>query len=385
MSPHPDRYERKSGGCFLMLFGLPFLIAGLAVMIFGREMKSESGKPVSPVVSILFGAVFAAAGTGLILGRKGVTLDKRTNRAVSWWGLMVPMKSTVIPLDSLTQVEITREIRRSDKSSQTVYPVRAEHTGGALSIMETQDYQAARKEAEEVAKFLGLQLSDASDGGEAKVRQADDLDKSIREQARDAGETIDVPSLPVGCRVRHELAGGRLTLEIPAPGVPKVLLIGMGIATIMPLGFIAFFITNFFEGKDVPTFFIIGAGVFGLLFLLPIIFGPGRLLLMGKSGERVIVTPESLEWSLVSPMGAKTIRLPAAEIEELELTGRGRADEEGRLHDEAHPIARGLLMMTGATSTLVARSDRETLHFGRCLNREEAQWMHALLKRVLTS
>jgi len=140
-----------------------------------------------------------------------------------------------------------------------------------------------------------------------------------------------------------------------------------------------------FDGSDVPAFFKLAVGVFALFFLVPIVLGPGRLLLLGKSGERIVVTPDSLEWSLMSRLGGKTVRLPAAEIEELELTGLARATEQHRSHDQIPPIARGLLKMTGATYTLVARTDSQTLHFGRGLNREAAQWMHAVLKRVLTS
>ena len=40
-----------------------------------------------------------------------------------------------------------------------------------------------------------MELADMSEG-EAKVRQANELDHSIRDQARNRGETIEVPSVP---------------------------------------------------------------------------------------------------------------------------------------------------------------------------------------------
>ncbi len=381
-----DRYEKKSGGGCLSIFGLPFLAAGLAVMIFGStgKLKDDSGDAMPPIFAILFGGVFATVGGALVFGRSGVILDKRAKRATKWWGLLVPMKSTVTPMESFTQVKITKEIRRSDKSTYTVYPVRIALEDGRFNISEARTYQKAREEAEELAKFLELPLSDASEGGEARVREAGELDQSLRDQARAKGETVAAPPIPEGCQVRHELGAGRLQLEVPAPEIPKSALLLMGLFCLIPLGFFGFIASKMLEG-GAPLVFKVFIGFFVLAAMLPLILGPGRMFLLSKSPERITVTPDSLEMSLVSPFWTKTVSIPAEEIEELELSGAARAGNEGQNIDQAPKVARAAVMMMGGGATIMARSDKQTLHFGRGLTRAEAEWMHALIKLVLTS
>ncbi len=387
MSLHPERYEKKSGGGCLMLFGLPFLLVGLAVMIggLGGRLKDDSGQGMPILFAICFGGIFASVGAGFMFGRSGVTLDKRTNQAVKWWGLLVPMKRTVVALDSLEQVEIAKEIRRSDKSTYTVYPVRLTHGAEPLKICEPRDYQQSRREAEEIAKFLGVALKDASSGGEGVVRQADELDHSIRDQVRAKGEVVEVPATPTGSRVRHELADGKLTFEIPAPGVSPVMLVVIVGMCLLPLGSGAFFFTGFLGGGSEPWLFKAFIGVFVLFFVAPVILIPGRMILKGKSRERITVTPQKLELSLVSPWMTRTSSLPAGEIEELELVQGARMPTGGRDAEKVPQIVKGIALMAGGGATIMARTDKETLQFGRMLSRAEAEWMHALIKRVLTS
>ena len=135
--------------------------------------------------------------------------------------MLVPMKQKVVPLDSFNQVTITQEVRRSDKSTYTVYPVRISHDDGQFHVVEPRDYKTSREEAEEIAKFLDIPVSDSSAGGEAKVRQANELDQSIRDQARNRGESIEVPPVPEGCRVHHKLAAGIWSWKVRPREFPR--------------------------------------------------------------------------------------------------------------------------------------------------------------------
>ena len=60
----PDRYVVKRGGGCLMLFGLPFFAAGVAVIVLGvlGKMTSESGGPPPLLFIIPFGLIFASVG-----------------------------------------------------------------------------------------------------------------------------------------------------------------------------------------------------------------------------------------------------------------------------------------------------------------------------------
>lgn len=387
MSTHPERYEKKSGGGCLMLFGLPFLAAGLAIMILGAtgKLKNESGGAAPVFLVIPFGAVFAAVGAGLMFGRAGVIFDKRTNQAIKWWGLLVPMKQTVVPLDAMKEVTITKEVRRSDKSTYTVYPVRVSYGGDQFKICEPRDYQTSRHEAEEAAKFLGVELRDASGGGEGVVRQAAELDQSIREKAQAKGEVVEIPTTPAGSRIKHMLSGGKLTLEVPAPGVSPVMLGIVAMFCLVPVGFMAFFMKDFFNIDEAPPLFRVFFIGFGVLFLAPVLFVPGRMLLQGKSREKITVTPDHFELSLVSPFWTRSKSIPANEIEEFELIQLDRLPEGGGDAQQVPQFVKSLALMAGGGGTIMARSDKLTVTFGRMLSREEAEWMHALIKRVLTS
>jgi hypothetical protein len=263
--------------------------------------------------------------------------------------------------------------------------VRVSHGDDQFNICEPQDYRKSRQEAEEVAKFLELELRDASAGGEGVVRQAAEPDQSIREQAQAKGEVVEIPSMPAGSRIRHELTGGKLTLEVPAPGVSPVML---GIAAVMflvPVGFMAFFLRGFFNLGEAPSVFRFVFYAFFLVFLAPVVLIPGRLFLSAKSDERITVTPGNLEVSLVSPYWTRSKSIPAAEIEELELI-RHEGNSGREVDPEQVPkVVKNLALMAGGGGIIMARSDKQTLNFGRMLSRAEAEWMHALVKRVLTS
>ena len=100
---------------------------------------------------------------------------------------------TVLRERETFQVTITREIRRSDKSTYTVFPVRL--TGddaGEVKLCEPRTYSASRGLAEELARFLELPLADSSSGTEV-VRGHDQLDESLQEHLRESGALPELP------------------------------------------------------------------------------------------------------------------------------------------------------------------------------------------------
>ena len=166
-----------------MRWGLPFFLAGVAIIVAAATggMKTEDGAPMPLLFGILFGSVFASVGAGLMLGRAGVTIDRTSKTMTTWWGLLVPFRSTERPLGEVTTVALSREVRGSGKSSRTVYPVKLVGPEKPVEIDAEQDYQSARRRAEKVAKFLDLGLEDTT-SGQKVVREAGTLDESLRER-----------------------------------------------------------------------------------------------------------------------------------------------------------------------------------------------------------
>lgn len=191
-SPRASVQAYRGGGGCLVLFGLPFLGAGLAVVI--ASLTASEGPPW--FLGVPLGLVFTLVGTGLVFGRSGMTIDRSRRTVDRWWGLVgVPFKREQTRLDDVDAVTVTREIRRGDKRSYTVYPVRLSGAVTSINIDEPQDPAKARAAAEKLAEFLQMPIRDSSTGRE-QVRQPDDINLSLRERVRQKGLSVEVPDAP---------------------------------------------------------------------------------------------------------------------------------------------------------------------------------------------
>ena len=135
--------------------------------------------------------IFVVAGGLLVFGRMGLEIDANSRTYRQWYGLLTLTKETTGSLDEFDEITIDREVRtRSSKRGSrtyTVYPIRLTGAPKKLDIEASQDQSAARKEAEQVAKALGLPLADRT-GSKKIVRDADHLDESLRQRRRRTGK-----------------------------------------------------------------------------------------------------------------------------------------------------------------------------------------------------
>lgn len=370
----------------MAIFGLPFLLGGLAVIgggLSGWLRDANTGDAPQLIFILLFGCGFTAVGVGFVLGRSGVSFDRRTKQATVWWGLLIPLKKSDYPLDSLEQVAITKEVRRSKNSTYTIFPVRVTHAAKPIKISEFRDFQKARGKAEEVAKFLNLPVADSTEG-QTKMRAANELDQSIRDQAQAKGATIEVSPPPANCRVRHELANGKLTLEIPPVGMPTIAMAIMAAIVLLPMIFAGIFAFFFLETGDTPPFMKLFIAGFAAVLLIPVFLIFGRMFLQSRATEQLTVTPDGLELRLVTPLGRRAKSIPANELEEFDLRPNANVatDTKGQ---PAPQFLQSIVVFMGGGGAIIARSDRQTLSFGKGLSADEARWMHGLMKRILTS
>jgi len=380
----PDVIEYKSGGGCLMLFGLPFLLAGLFVMASTllpgkyQPKDSDTGKPMPIYFAIPFGGVFALVGAGLMFGRAGKRIDRRAGTATTWWGLLVPFRTKTYPLSDFEKVTITREVRRSKNSSYTVYPVR---TAGAsvksVTIEEPRSEDKARALGEEVAKFLGLPLHDSSTGA-VIIRAAEELDESLRDRARRTGERVEVGDPPADRRSTQSVLGDTLTFDIPPPGFRAVLLIpiavGIGIAVFVSV----LFLVPILSEEKMPLFVkLIFCGFLGVFFIaLPLVAIAGGALSAARTATQVAVSPHELRVTTKGLMFTRTAAIPSSELEELEVAAASRASKGG---------PRAAFSAMGGGNVLIARSDNATLSFGAGLSLEELRWMRAVIWNVVTA
>lgn len=339
----PEVYEIKQGGGCLILLGLPFLAMGLAMMFGPLSIflgkSSSAGRDIMVVaITMPIGLLVAGVGAWLVFGRNGTRLDRRERRIVTWWNLLGYEKRNEFDWNRAKHVAITAETRRSKNSTYTVYPVRIAGDGGMkINIQESQSYDQSRAKAEEIAKFLGLGVHDAS-SGQVVVREAGRLDESLQERAARTGRLPDPPVMPPNCRILHRVEGDEASFELPKDG-PGCAAICVCVA-------------------------VLSGAVFALSFWPPsLVIAIIALLLAGpltKSAltrETAQVSSRVLRVVRRSPFGTKVQEIPAGELEEF-------IDQK---------------------NCIVARSDELTISFGNSLNTEERAWLHGVANVILSS
>ncbi len=365
MYDDPHRMTFKRGGGCLMLFGLPFFLAGLAIIIAAvtGKMVDEAGASPPLFFIIPFGLVFASVGAGLMFGRAGLTIDLSARTITRWWGLMVPFKSTTYPLAEASVVAIAREVRRSGKSSYTVYPVRIKGFEKPIDIEEPRDYVAARRRAEKVAKFLDLGVEDNTTGKRV-VREAGTLDESLRERLRRTGRQLEMPEAPPGTKSKVAVSAGEATFDIPPPGFRIAEYVMGGFGAVMLVGVVIGGVVMSSAGKGLPIGIVIGFGVVGLIFGAALVHAAIK---SATSRQLVTISPRVLRLESRSRFGSRTSEIPTDELEELQL-GRGEDDR-----------------MPSSGKVIVARSDRATLEIGRGLERRELEWVKDVVEFIVTA
>jgi len=386
-SRSPDVWERKSGGGGLIIFGLIFLAIGIFLLVETFGLTASKGDGTPWYFGIPLGSICAFVGALAILGRSGIIIDRRNGVLTQWRRLLGPLSRTSRTereLSEFDRVTVTRKVTRqqSKGSSQTfiVFPVKLEGTGDPIDInvhnVRQGDELAARKEAEELAAFLNIPLSDTT-SGEAVVRAPDELDESLRDRIQKEVTPLDMPEPPPNMQAECLVKGDMLRIDIPNPGsMASWMAFWIG-GLVVTTGFAAFvylkFLRRVLEDDGIPTAFkVVWVGFIGLLFIgVPVGITLYKVL-AGPTTEHVIVSPRSLEVTLTHRLSSKTIEIPAAELEELNLAGVTEGQEQssqGR-SDQRRGIC--------------ANSDKVTIVFGARLPSEELRWIHASLKQVLS-
>ena len=409
---HPEVWEaRSSGHAGLFLFGLPFFLAGLFVMSVPMGLIPVKGDSGPWYFMVPFGSVFSTVGLVLMAGRRGIVIDRQRHRVVKWYGLLVPMVRRESLLSLCDRLTLSREVRRSDKSTRIVYPVRLEGNAQehAIPIVEPLEYQEARRTAESLSEFLRLPLADLSSGKEV-VREPDRLDESIRERARRTREEIPDAVAPPQMRSALREESGTLHIRIPATGVTAVHRFHL-IAVLIFIG-VAIFVVRPFLNVDAedPTSYLF-VGLVGAAF----VFLPLVSILYRVAGQaRRDCTVRASRSLLRVERGEQVTEISADELEELEihdppLLAGISVGPDGRLMVDKSALSQGsrnqpftsagagqmtpagpvlsffisAMMKTAPGPSILARSDSKTVRFGAGLGKEELSYLYARLKRIL--
>lgn len=387
--PHRTVFKRGGGG--LALFGLPFMLFGLffTVMALGGHVETDGGQAVSPTAGVAISSVFTLIGAILVFGRIGVTIDVRIGYVRQWWGLLFPWRTKEHRLSDFDRITLGKEVVRSDKSTQIVFPVRLEGSGEPIALRREGDYQSGRRAAESAARRLGLPLHDSTSGATI-VRPSDRLDESIRDRARRSGERPVWSDPPEGCRIDRRATAEATVFRLPvAPFNPLLFL--LFVPSLIFVGFfLAVFAVPFWSdagGEGDSALFGAIFGAFMSLFIIAPIAAPAVMILRGRAREEVVVSAAGLRLTRRFPIGRRRWELPIEEIEELEWVERssrfaGEIDEEHRARMEALGGLFSLFIKPGA---ILARGDRASCEFGGSLTAEERRWLKGAVEFILTA
>ncbi len=374
---------KQGGGC-VALFGVPFFLAGLFVMLSPLLPKDiqptdkDTGKPMPIHFALPFGGVFAATGAAFIFGRGGKTLNRRTNEMTTWWGLLVPFKSTTYQLSDFERVTVSRERRKSKNSHYTVFPVRIDGSKpGAVKIDEPKSEPQALELAEELAKFLEIPLIDRT-MGEAVRREADQLDESLRDKSVRTGEHVEVGEPPPDLKAQYSFEGKSIIFDFPPTGLKlQHLIFLLPMLIFVSVALFVFLIPILGDEKmpfEMKCFF---CGFLGLFFILLPLAGSLTVILQGiKTTSQVVVSPHEIQLTRKGLFRSKTETIPSDELEELRIVKPQHAVASNR--------KRSLTMILGG-ELIIARSDKTRIVFGQGLPRDQLEWVKSIVHKVLVS
>lgn len=373
---NPDIWHRQKGGGCGSLFGLPFFVVGVGIIVLTfMPAESGGGDELPFYFGIPFGSIFAAVGGSLLFGRMEMRIDRKSGKATRNWKLI--SKSVYAQTREVAEfdnISLCSEIRRSKNSSYTVYPVRLAGSGvKSFDLSQSRDENEARKEAEEIAKFLSLSIHDET-SGTLRIREADLLDESIRDKFEKGLESNEIPNPPAQLKSRIHYDGSSLQVEIPPPGFNAGFLIVFVVISLFELIFLTTIALPFLSETDPSGLFLIFASIFGLMFLgLPTLFLVGLVGHTFIATQSVSVSNAALKVSKGWPV-RKAKSIPADEIEEFILGAK-------------KPGTQGSKSVTnfGASKEILAISDTDQLSFGAGLPPDEVEYVYALAKGILVS
>ncbi len=396
--------KKKSGGGCLMVFGLPFFLIGLFIMLTalgGTGLEVDEDTPA--LFLIIFGSVFGSVGAALMFGRSGITIDRTKMTVTKWWGLLVPMKVTVFDLNGFDRITVGKEVRSDSNSSKTVFPVRLAGGRGIddLEYDAPGDYPAARRLSEEIARFVRLDIEDSMSGLTVH-RRLEELDESVRDRLRRTRERIPLPGAPWEMKATIGEEAGGTVVDLPPPGLKP-----SNLAPIIPALFMAamvgiFFLPSLLSAGTPPGTQLIFGGFVGFFFIfLPVVVTLGSALRKARFRVTITASREMLRVEEGVGRRRKVTEIPGPELEEFELVGqkdifdtaiREAGEDHERTGEEQKKIQRmlapdsmlGKLARMATKSQIVARSDTVTIRFGRDIPDEELIYLHAIILRALT-
>jgi hypothetical protein len=299
------------------------IMAAGGLLFFAIATVIPRGEPAIAGAVALVGAgglIGGAAAFIRSLDRSGIILDRAHGQVTTWRRLVVPRSSETRELAAFWTVLLSPGRRQTRYASRTVYLVGLHgEVGEPLRLHWDENYQTARRFAEEVAAFLGFPFTDAA--AVQTVVYAGGQASSPPRDVRSAAPPARRAPPPAGMRCRVSWRGTTLVIQEPRVGWGR--LIGLPLAVFLLLalpclglgGYARFFGAGFAVVTDpLLAAIIVAAMMFAILLAVVVStlpqLAPRRL---------VEANPSGLRFRIEGPFAAADRHIKRADIRELRI------------------------------------------------------------------
>lgn len=378
-------------------FGGIFALLGVSVMMipFGLfpGFASEGGSETAFI--IIFGLVFTLAGIAIIRGGKSYRIDLATRRVETLQGSFVTTSRKSEPLDNYRAVRV--EKNEGDSDSPTTWPVSLAGDKDAKLVMEApESFAEAMAKAREVAASLNLPIEDKTLGTVTVVHEAGRLEESLSEKIRRKGEDIHtLPPRPQVMKSGISSTGEGVAVTIPHRKVGKVPIFRtLFTLLIFYLGWI--FIKWMLSGENMTV--SPGSELVPYILACGAIYGLAKLLLYNVSdlsqrfswAARITASPAYLRIEENEGYTVSKREIPAADIQELvyqyNLEESGLQEDGNKLGaPDGTTVTKtaGWMVSHYAPKGITAVTATEKFKFCENLPHAEVKYIHALIKKTL--
>ena len=397
----PERLQIRQGGGWLALFGLPFFLAGIFMMlvVIGVVPISNGGEQtaVTWIVLAVLSVPFTAVGAALTFGRSWIIVDSSQRTVVKQWGLLVPMHQRAHRLDGYTAVILGFVPGDSDTSESFPLALKA-RTGADLPLCSFSTYPESWECAAAVAQHLRIDIEDATTDHPVSV--SPDTPGLSPRRSRDRIEA-GVVSRPAGARSEVHREADQVRIVIPHPRTHPIVLVFMLIPLAVPV-FGVPMLLDFFRHTNTP-------GAIGWVFIgfLTLFFGilPGMTVVNGLLRERrgsttVLISRQGLQLLERGAWRTRTLASFArADIVDVDYSTRDSALASSRRATEQQVLQSGRWTATdvgprtervlAAVSRFVkgrgltVKTRRGLTMFGAGLDDDETQYLHSVIRQEL--
>lgn len=308
----PDLLEIKKGGGCLAIFGLPFFLAGIFMLLIATGLLPVSNADEVPwianVVIFFMGLIFSGVGLALIWGRSWTSIDRKRRRIYLAKGLLKPMQSQVYDLDNYHRLILKHDPGDSD-SAETFSLLLGSETGFAeLSLYSSSFYGDARDQAKLLMDFLNLPLYDRSTDHEELFRPHEIEPK---QSATASDITAYVPEL--SCRISESEDEFRVAFRGTPVRSSQILMMLFPIAIFCVFGYN--FLPVLFSPGTPPVVTLFFGGFFVLFLIVGPVLGFLRQAVMAQREALIlIIRPGSLELKQRGLFFSKSRVFPSRDI-----------------------------------------------------------------------